>query len=396
MKAKTIASLFACVVAAACAAPFGAWAAPAAPAPAPSSDMFKSKNFYSDKAEWTKTSYFRCNTPYQLDHMTGPKGGTGPIATGAMGNCANDTPRAKIVSPYPYKTAQEHYEALMAEAKAHGGPTVHPRGQTPDWDGYWVRDDANSPGAAWLSGIDIQVPTVLSVLTPEYQTRMVQALYHEALDHVPVNPDTLCYPEGLMRWWMRGAPGAQFQVLMAPWKVQFLSAGRDNFLRQILIGQHHVEKVPQWYGEAVGFWDGNTLVSWTANVQGWTLSHGMFEFSDKLQVIETFKPVMAGGKLVAIEHESTFYDDTAFATPIHAVDRFTRVATPKDQTKRFEQFECLTNFRVLDGKLTEISKDSDYYIDYLNRPWAQNWEKFFEKGWERPKDSYEPGYTPLK
>ncbi len=110
------------------------------------------------------------------------------------------------------------------------------------------------------------------------------------------------------------------------------------------------------------------------------MSHGMFEFSSKLQVIETFKPVMAGGKLVALDHESIFYDDDAFATPIRAVDRFTRTAAPG--VKRFEQFECLTNFRTLDGKLTEIDKSSEFYIDYLNRPWAQNWERFFEKGWD--------------
>lgn len=364
--------------------------------PAPSGDMFKSKNFYADQANWSNPAYFRCNTPAQLDQMTNPKGGPGMRATGAAGNCAVDTPRTTIASPYPYKTAQEHYDALMAQAKAHGGPTVPAKGRTPAWDGYYTRDGRASPGSDWLSGIGVQVPTVLAVLTPEYQARMVQALYHEAVDHVPVNPDALCYPEGLMRWWMRGAAGTEFQVLMAPWKVQFLSAGRDNFLRQVLIGQKHVDKVPQWYGEAIGFWDGETLVSYTANVQPWTMSHGMFEFSSKLQVIETFKPVMAGGKLVGIDHESIFYDDDAFTTPLRAVDRFTRTATPMGTAKRFEQFECLTNFRTLDGKLTEIPPSSEFYIDYLNRPWAQNWERFFEKGWVRPKDSYEPGYTPLK
>ena len=391
MIAKTISSLFACAALATV-----GWTGAVAAAPAAAADMFKSKNFYSDMTSWNDPHYYRCNTPAQLDRMSDPTGAKAAVAQGAPGNCAIDTPRATIVSPYPYKTAQEHYDALMAEAKAHGGPTVYPRGQTPDWDGYYIRDIAHSQGAAWLSGVGVQVPTVLSALTPEYQRRMVQALYHEAVSNVPVNPDALCYPEGLLRWWVRGAAGGEFQVLMAPWKVQFLSAGRDNFLRQILLNQHHVDKVPQWYGEAVGFWDGTKLVSWTSNVQGWTLGHGMFEFSNQLQVIETFKPVMAGGKVVGLEHEATFYDPEAFAAPLHAVERFTRAATPADPAKRFEQFECLTNLRVLDGKLTQLTRDSDYYIDYLNRPWAQNWEKYFEKGWTRPKDSYEPGYTPLK
>jgi hypothetical protein len=37
--------------------------------------------------------------------------------------------------------------------------------------------------------------------------------------------------------------------------------------------------VRQWYGEMVGFGNGDTLVSWTANVQGWTVSHSMFDFN---------------------------------------------------------------------------------------------------------------------
>jgi hypothetical protein len=395
MRTKSIVSLFASAAFSA-AVVAGPTAFAAEQMPAPSADMFSSKNFYADQANWSKPEYFRCNTPAELDQMTNPKGGPGVRATGAKGDCAVDTPRAAIASPYPYKTAQEHYDALMAQAKAHGGPTVYAKGQVPAWDGYYSRDAAPNPGSAWLSGVGVQVPTVLSVLTPEYQTRMVQALYHEAVNHVPVNPDELCYPEGLMRWWMRGAAGTDFQVLMAPWKVQFLSAGRDNFLRQILVGQNHVEKVPQWYGETVGFWDGQTLVAHTSNVQPWTMSHGMFEFSPKLQVVEIFKPVMADGKLVGIDHEAVFYDEDAFTTPIRAVDRFTRTAPPTGTAKRFQQFECLTNFRTLDGKLVDIPPSSDYYIDYLNRPWAQNWERFFEKGWTRPKDSYEPGYTPLK
>ena len=27
---------------------------------------------------------------------------------------------------------------------------------------------------------------------------------------------------------------------------------------------------------------------------------------------------------------------------------------------------------------------SERFIDYYGRPWAQNWEKYFEVGWERP------------
>jgi hypothetical protein len=69
-----------------------------------------------------------------------------------------------------------------------------------------------------------------------------------------------------MRWWAQASGGGNFQLTVTPWNVQFLSGAAANFLRQVLIGKDHVQKVPQWYGETVGFWDGTTLVSWTTTV----------------------------------------------------------------------------------------------------------------------------------
>ena len=51
--------------------------------------------------------------------------------TGAWGYCDRDYPREQIVSPYPFKTAKAHYEALLAEAAAHGGPTIYTRDDLP-------------------------------------------------------------------------------------------------------------------------------------------------------------------------------------------------------------------------------------------------------------------------
>jgi hypothetical protein len=57
---------------------------------------------------------------------------------GAWGDCNLDRSIDKIVSPYPYKTAGEHYSALLTEAKKAGGPTVHTRQTLPNWDGATV------------------------------------------------------------------------------------------------------------------------------------------------------------------------------------------------------------------------------------------------------------------
>ena len=282
----------------------------------------------------------------------------------------------------------------MAAAKAKGGPTVYTKATTPDWDGYYARDQRADHGAEWIWGTVNQVPTILSLLTPEYQKRMVQMNYHEAVDNAPQWEASFCYPEGFMRWWAQASQGGNFQLTMTPWQVQFLSGIAANFLRQVLIGKEHVQKVPQWYGETVGFWDGTTLVSWTANVQAWTLSHSMFEFSDKMETVETFKPVYdASGKFMGLDHETVFYDPEAFVQPLRATYRYVRRATPDNPTQRYTYIECLSNLRNTDGRPTQLTKADPRYIDYYGRPWAQNWEKYFEVGWDKPQDTSAARYT---
>ena len=171
---------------------------------------------------------------------------------------------------------------------------------------------------------------------------------------------------------------------MTPYQVQFLSGIADNFLRQVLIGRTHVQKVPQWYGETVGFWDGDTLVAWTANIQGWN-QHTMFETSNKMEAVETFKPAYdAAGKFVGIDHEAVFYDPEALVQPIRYKDRFLRIAPPDSPTARFTFIECLSNIRNVDGRPKQMTSSDPEFVDYYGRPWAKVWEKYFEKGWDKP------------
>ena len=352
-------------------------------------DMFNSKNFYKDQKDWLDQRYWRCNTPRQLDDLwTSHRIGPNPPASVPWGDCKADFPREKIVSPYPYKTAKEHYAALLAQARAHGGPTVYTKATTPDWDGWYMRQTPADDSGEWMWGTVNQTPTMLSLLTPEYQKRMVQGAYHQVVDNSPQFNASFCYPEGFLRWWARASQGGNFQLIMTPWNVQFLSGIADNFLRQVMIGKEHVQKVPQWMGETVGFWDGETLVTWTANVQGWTLTHALFEFSDKMETIETYKPVVdVAGKFIGLDHEAIFYDPEAFAAPLRASYRFIRQATPADPNRRYTYVECLSNIRNVNGRPSQLSRSDPRFVDYYGRPWAQNWEQWFEKGWDKPKDT---------
>ena len=223
-----------------------------------SHDIFTSKDFYADRDLWMDKRYYRCNSPIALDsiwgdYSSGPKAiDNDNPATAAWGHCDRDYPREAIVSPYPFKTAQAHYEALLAETKARGGPAAHTKDTMPDWNGRYTRNmnlvfgrgrrggagDPLPPEFAeppqWIMGWANQMPTILSLLTPEYQQRFVQQMYHKANTNAAQFSLMYCRPEGLLRWWSGPGGPSQLDVMVVPGRVQFLG-GTDNALRHVQI-----------------------------------------------------------------------------------------------------------------------------------------------------------------
>jgi hypothetical protein len=361
-------------------------------------DIFTTKDFYKDRELWFERRYYRCNSPVGLEQIWGayevPLIGDDPPRSAAWGFCDRDYPREEIVSPYGFATAAQHYAALLKEARGRGGPSVYTQATLPDWSGRYLRQRAKT--ATWFHGAILQIPTYLSLLTPEYQKRFVQQMYHYSGSNAAQWPGSYCWPEGFMRR-LAQYGGARVSLVMTPDLVLDIRNAAKTLITQIHIGREFNEEgvvprlgpdVPQWFGETIGFWDGEALITWTSNIQGW-ISHGGFEFSNKLQSIEIYTPRKdSSGKLIGIKQEVVLYDPEAFAEPLRIVQNLDKLGD-LNEGDPFSIMECIPQIFPVNGHSTPMAPGQtfEYMLpDIFGRPWAEIWERYHEQGMERPKE----------
>ncbi len=364
-------------------------------------DLFTTTDFYKDKALWTDKRYFRCNSSIGVEEQWGANGARlinkDGAASAAWGYCDRDYPREAIVSPYKFKTAKEHYEALLAETRKRGGPTKMSYATVPgEWTGRYMHPGFTPGNEYWYRMRYNQIPTILSLLTPKYQQYFVQQEFHEGHTNAAQWPSQYCWPEGFMRRWHEAATW-EWDVMVTPSLVQIMAGVADNFITSVHIGRefktdgtvpHLGPQVPRWYGETIGFWDHDTLITWTSNIQGWYV-HGAFEYSNQMQSIEIYTPDRdAHGKFIGLNHEAIFYDPVALVQPLRIIRNYVKLSG-YEEGDPLPFIECIQTIYPQDGKATPVTPGQviQYRVpDMYGRPWAQNWELYFEKGMQRPQE----------
>ena len=227
---------------------------------------------------------------------------------------------------------------------------------------------------------------------------MVQEAYHNAQSNAPQWPAQYCWPEGFMRRWHYHAVTNQpHWIMVTPDLVQFLAGDADNLLTNVHVGRSFDMNgavprlgadVPRWYGETIGFWDGDVLITWASNIQGWKV-HGNFDFSNRLQTIEIYTPNRDDtGKLIGLNHEGIFYDPEGLVEPIRMVRNLVRISG-FEEGDPYAFIECLQTIFPIDGLATPVAPGTvfEYKVpDMYGRPWAAIWEEYHEQNMDRPSD----------
>ncbi len=194
------------------------------------------------------------------------------------------------------------------------GQTAKPVSDAPNLSGVWSMK--GSPATRYLSwGFSKDEPP----MTPWAEERFKATkpsfgprAFEDSND--PVNPTTLsavgCFPPGLPRLYLHPFP---MEIIQTPGRVVMLFEF-DHFIRQIFTDgrPHNTALGPTWLGDAIGHWEGETLVVDTIgfNDKTW-LDRAGHPHSTDLHLVERIRRVDQN----TLQDELTIEDPKAYTKP---------------------------------------------------------------------------------
>ncbi len=268
-----------------------------------------------------------------------------PAQTGAFGG-GYGPPLKVMAPPQVFATSDEHYAYLLEHA---GGGTKHTLASVPRWDGLWVAA-GNTHMAAFIDTGTLGGKVREGVLTPAYE-KAYRERWRQQTEQGQVDYDRLgdCQPPGMPRF------------LLEPYSHEFINLPNESYLindfgpsiRRVLIGRQHsnLYGTHSWYGDTIGFWDGNKLVTSTKYLYPADFTRWSPMTSNQFESVEIWELRKYPGGIERLEVQATFYDQHAFLKPVQVVYAFRHAVELQKADYRINHWECeQTNNTYLDDK----------------------------------------------
>ena len=238
--------------------------------------------------------------------------------------------------PKEFATSDEHYEFLLAIAK---GGTQHTLASVPRWDGLWSTA-GNTHFETFIDGPGgLQGKVREGVLTPAYE-KAYKERWRQQVEEGEVRYDRLahCEPPGMPRF------------LLEPYTHEFINLPTESYLindfgpsiRRVLIGKKHsnLYGTHSWYGDTIGFWDGDKLVVNSKFLYPGDFTRWSPMTSNQFESVEIWQLKKYPDNVARIEVQATFYDKFAFVKPVNVVYAFRRASDLEKADYRINHWEC--------------------------------------------------------
>ncbi len=237
--------------------------------------------------------------------------------------------------PKQFASSEEHYKYLLEQA--HGG-TKHTLATVPRWDGLW-QTAGNTHMDMFITTGNFDGKVREGVLTPKYEAAYKERWREQQeLGQVKYDRLTDCEPQGYPRW------------LLEPYTDEFVNLPEQSYfindfassIRRIYIGKEHknLTGTHSWFGDTIGFWDGDKLVTNTKYLYPADFTRWSPMTSNAFESVEVWQLKHYPGGIDRLEVQVTFYDKNAFVKPVNAVYAFKRATDLEKAGYRVIHWEC--------------------------------------------------------
>ena len=196
-----------------------------------------------------------------------------------------------------HRTAWDLYQTLKQAAR--GGQVSPPFSQLPDWSGLWTSGGGGSLFGRSPDGTSPKLtPTAAAVLQQGAELTAKGISYDESLSQ--------CGPPGFPRWLV--VPFLR-EFIVRPEQTWLSSETVNNVRRIYTDGRGHPpaeDAFPLYYGDSIGFWDGQKLVIHTSQLMARSMGRNQPEQSEQIETVEIWEKVDAG----TITADAWIYDPT--------------------------------------------------------------------------------------